>query len=325
VLQMIGTGAAGTTADEIRKVLHLPVGVQPRLPAFDQEALEVSNAAWAQRGLELKPAFAGALRSRFGTTMHEADFERDADGVRERINQTVADQTAGKITDLFPPGTIDPDSRLVLTNALYLKAAWAREFSRELTEDAPFTRVDGSTVTVPMMHNDPEVMLGYAEGPGYQVVTLPYRGGKLAFTVIVPASPDVLRSKGLAALLDEVRPADVVLAMPRFTAGSAVDLRETLEMAGMASAFSDGTADFSGITDEERLYLDSVQHQTFVQVDEEGTEAAAASGADAKATSAPIPHTVTVDRPFVFVITDTANGAPLFLGRVGDPTVGVPD
>ncbi len=325
VLQMIGAGAAGTTADEIRKVLHLPDGVQPRLPTFDQEALKVSNAAWAQRGLALKPAFVDALRSRFGTTMHEADFESDAEGVHERINQTVADQTAGKITDLFPPGTIDPDSRLVLTNALYLKAAWAREFSRELTEDAPFTRADGSTVTVPMMHNDPEVMLGYAEGPGYQVVTLPYRDGELAFTVIVPASADALRGKGLATLLDEVQPAHVVLAMPRFTAGSAMDLRETLERAGMPAAFSEGAADFSGITVEERLYLDSVQHKTFVRVDEEGTEAAAASGADAKAVSAPVPHTVTVDRPFVFVITDTANGAPLFLGRIGDPTVGVED
>ncbi len=325
VLQMIGAGAAGTTADQIRAVLHLPDGVTPQLPAFDQEALQVSNAAWAQRGLDLKPAFVDALRSRFRTTMHEADFENDADGVRRRINQTVADQTAGKITDLFPPGTIDADSRLVLTNALYLKAAWASEFPRERTEDAPFTRADGSTVTVPMMHNDPEVMLGYAEGPGYQAVTLPYRDGELAFTVIVPASPDALRGKGLAALLDEVQPAHVVLAMPRFTAGSAMDLRETLERAGMPAAFSESAADFSGITDEQRLYLDSVQHKTFVRVDEEGTEAAAASGADAKAVSAPIPHTVTVDRPFVFVITDTANGAPLLLGRIGDPTVGVED
>lgn len=326
VLQMIGAGAAGRTADQIRAVLHLPDGVQPRLPEFDRDALKVSNAAWAQRGLDLEPAFRDTLRSRFGTTMREADFEADAEGVRHRINQTVADQTEGKITDLFPAGSIDGDSRLVLTNALYLKAAWAREFPRDRTVDAPFTRADGSTVTVPMMHNEPDTdgtgMLGYAEGPGYQVVTLPYRGGKLAFTVIVPGDVDALRGKGLATLLSEVTPAHVVLAMPRFTAGSAMDLRETLAAAGMPDAFS-SAADFSGVTDDAALYLDSVQHKTYVRVDEEGTEAAAATGADAQVVSAPVPRTVTVDRPFIFVITDTANGAPLFLGRVDDPAAGV--
>lgn len=320
-LQMVGAGAAGRTATQIRDVLRLPDGVTPRLPAFDGDALSVSNTAWAQRGLTVKPAYAGALRDRFGTTMHEADFAADPDGERRRINRTVADQTAGRITGLFPPGSIDADSRLVLTNALYLKAAWAREFPRERTVEAPFTRADGSTVMVPMMHNDPgeDPSLGYAEGPGYKAVTLPYKGGKLAFTVIVPASAEALKGKGIAALLAEIRPAHVTLAMPRFTAGSAMDLRGTLSDAGMPDAFAT-TADFSGITDDTDLYLGSVQHKTFVQVDEEGTEAAAATGADAKAVSAPLSYTVTVDRPFLFVITDTANGAPLFLGRIGDPT-----
>lgn len=324
-VQMVGAGAAGRTATQIRNVLHLPDGVTPRLPAFDRDALKVSNTAWAQRGLALKPAYTDALRDRFGTTMRDADFGVDPDGERRRINRTVADQTAGRITDLFPPGSIDADSRLVLTNALYLKAAWAREFPRERTVDAPFTRADGSIVTVPMMHNelgdDEGAKLGYAEGPGYKAVTLPYKGGKLAFTVILPASAEALKGKGVAALLDEIRPAHVTLAMPRFTAGSAMDLRSTLTDAGMSDAFSP-TADFSGITDDTALYLGSVQHKTFVQVDEEGTEAAAATGVDAKAVSASVPYTVTVDRPFLFVITDTANGAPLFLGRIGDPTAG---
>lgn len=324
-LQLVGAGAAGRTATQIRDVLHLPDGVTPRLPAFDRDALKVSNTAWAQRGLALKPAYTAALRDRFGTTMRDADFSADPDGERRRINRTVADQTAGRITDLFPPDSIDADSRLVLTNALYLKAAWAREFPRERTVDAPFTRADGSTVTVPMMRNEPgddeSAKLGYAEGPGYKAVTLPYKGGKLAFTVIVPASAAALKGKGVAALLDEIRPAHVTLAMPRFTAGSAMDLRGTLADAGMPDAFAT-TADFSGITDDTDLYLGSVQHKTFVQVDEEGTEAAAATGVDAKAVSATVPYTVTVDRPFLFVITDTANGAPLFLGRIGDPTAG---
>jgi len=209
----------------------------------------------------------------------------------------------------------------VLTNALHLKADWAREFPRDRTADAPFTRADGSTVTVPMMHNDQDeqAKVGYAEGPGYQVVTLPYKGGELAFTVIVPATVDALRGKGIAALLGEVRPALVTLAMPRFTARSAMDLTETLAAAGMPVAFTDA-ADFSGVTDDDDLYIDSVQHKTFVRVDEQGTEAAAATGVDEQAVSAPLTYTVTVDRPFLFVITDTATGAPLFLGRISDPT-----
>ncbi|MFI7673390.1 serpin family protein [Actinophytocola sp. NPDC049390] len=125
---------------------------------------------------------------------------------------------------------------------------------------------------------------------------MPYRGGRLAFTVIVPAGPGVLRGKGARGA--------------------------TLRAAGMTDAFSTA-ADFGGITDDAPLHLDSVRHRTFVRVDEEGTEAAAASGGDAKIVSVPVPHTVTVDRPFLFVITDTANGAPLFLGRIGDPTAGV--
>ncbi|MBB4905123.1 serpin family protein [Actinophytocola algeriensis] len=320
-LQMIGAGAAGETAAQMAKVLHLPDGARAQLPAFDQTDLKVSNTAWAQQGLELKPGYRDTLRDRFGTSMRTADFRADPGEARREINRTVADQTAGKITDLFPDNAITEDSRLVLTNALYLKAGWAREFPAEGTTDQPFTRADGTTVTVPMMHNDPadEVDLGYAEGPGYQVVTLPYKGGGMAFTVIVPGTVDALRGKGIDAILGEVRPAPVALALPRFTTRSAMDLTETLTAAGMPLAFSDA-ADFGGITDDAQLRIDSVQHKTFVRIDEKGTEAAAATGVDAHAVSAPVVHTVTVDRPFLFVITDTATGAPLFLGRIADPT-----
>jgi serpin B len=322
-LQMIGAGAAGETATQIAKVLHLPEGAWTQPPALDQTNLKVSNTAWTQRGLELKPDYRDTLRDTFGARLNEADFEGDPHGARGRINQTVADQTAGKITDLFPRDAITRDTRLVLTNALYLKAEWAQAFPGDRTAQEPFTREDGSTVTVPMMHNDPykdpEATLGYAEGPGYQAVTLPYRGGELAFTVIVTASVEAVRSKGVAAILSEVRPSPVDFAMPRFTARTSADLTDTLEAAGMPTAFSDA-ADFSGITDDVQLRIDSVRHKTFVQVGEQGTEAAAATGIDAHAVSAPVIPTVTVDRPFLFVITDTTTGAPLFLGRIADPT-----
>ena len=234
------------------------------------------------------------MKSRYHSTVHQADFEAAPDAARREINQTVADQTAGKITDLFPPESFDEYTRLVLTNALYLKADWAQAFPTDKTANEPFTRADGSTVTVPMMHNDPDLEpLGYAEGPGYQVVTLPYKGGGLAFTVIMPAFMEALHGKGIA-------------------------VTPTLR-ASMPTAFTPA-ADFSAITDDVQLEIDSVRHKTFVQVDEKGTEAAAATGAEVKATAAVRPRTVTVDRPFLFVITDTATGAPLFLGRIGDPT-----
>ncbi len=323
VLEMVGVGAEGETAAQMRKVLHLPDGVQPRAPTFDRTDLKMSNTVWAQRGLTLVPGYRDTLRSRFGATLGEADFLTDPDSARRRINRTVADQTAGKITDLFPPESIDSDTRVVLSNAIYLKAAWAREFDPAKTGDAPFTRGDGSTVTVPMMHNDPHqepiVSFGYAANRGYQVVTVPYRGGKLAFTVIVPAAVDAVRAKGIAALLGEVRPALVALAMPRFTVGSAMNLTDTLRAAGMPAAFT-ADADFGGITHDADLWIDTVQHSTFVQVDEKGTVAAAAAAANGASGSFEPTYTVTVDRPFLFVITDVATGAPLFLGRVTDPT-----
>ncbi|WP_158633180.1 serpin family protein [Amycolatopsis sp. WAC 04182] len=317
-LQMAGEGAKGETAAQIRKVLRLP-GDGPLVPPVaGHEDLKVSNTAWIQRGLGIKPGYRDAVRDRFGAATSDEDFVADPGGARDRINRTVADQTEGRIPDLFPETAITGDTRLVLANALYLKVPWAREFPRDRTVDAPFTRSDGSTVSVPMMRTEPEVMLGYAEGPGYQAVTLPYRGGRLAFTVIVPGALEALRGKGIAALLGEIRPATVELAMPRFTVRSGLDLSAVLKEAGMPAAFGP-TADFSGITDEAQLRIASVQHKTFVQVDEEGTEAAAATGVEARAVSAELPRIVTVDRPFLFVITDTATGAPLFLGRIGDP------
>lgn len=321
-LQLVGAGAVGQTAAQIDEVLHLPVGSRPRLPAF---AVRMSNTAWAQDGLRLEPAYETDLRDRFGTRLRRADFVADPDGARHRINDTVADQTAGRITDLFPPNAISADTRLVLTNAVHLKADWARAFPADRTRQEPFTRGDGTTVSVPMMHNDvseePPVHLGYAEGPGHQAVTVPYEGGELAFTVIIPEDPEALRGQGIAAILASVRPAPVALAMPRFTVKSALDLSETLRDAGMPLAFT-ADADLSGITDDVDLRIDSVQHKTWVQVDEKGTEAAAATGADVHAVSAPVVRVVTVDRPFVFVITDTSTGAPLFLGRIADPTAG---
>lgn len=340
-LQMVAAGAKGTTADELATVLHVPdpaaagAALLRSLQSVAQDrtnTLRVSNTVWAQQGLPVTPAFTDTLRTGFASPLRQADFVGDPAGATGAINGTVAGQTDGMIKQLFPPGSLDSTTRLVLTNAVYLAASWARAFDPKLTASAPFTTADGSVVRVPMMRHaddqapDAKPTFGYAAGPGYQAVTLPYTGGKLAFTVLLPTSgtslaPLVteLRGGGLAAALAAVRPTALDISMPKFTLSSNLDLSGTLAKLGMPDAFTD-KADFSGITTAEPLTIQTVRHDAVVRVDEHGTTAAAATGLGMAATAMADRITVTVNRPFLFVITDTATGAPLFLGRVTNPT-----
>lgn len=335
-LQMVAAGARGRTAAELAHVLHgsstVPaaqalLGGLAATERDDTDTLRVANTVWTQRGMPVRQAFSTTLRTTFDAALRTADFQADADGARREVNRTVAGQTDGMIGQLFPPGSLDGTTRLVLTNAIYLSASWARAFDPKDTTPGPFTLADGTVVRVPMMRATPDEptdkTYGYAAGPGYQLVTLPYTGGRLAFTVLLPTgSPadllKIMRDKGLPALLDTVRPAGIALALPRFTISSDVDLSRTLSGLGMPDAFGPG-ADFSGITTAEPLRLQTVRHDAVVRVDEHGTVAAAATGVGAQSTAMVVPPTVTVDRPFLFVITDTASGAPLLLGRVSDP------
>ncbi|HEY1570217.1 MAG TPA: serpin family protein [Pseudonocardiaceae bacterium] len=335
-LQMVAAGARGRTAAELADVLHGSSTVAAAqallggLAATEQDdtnTLRVANTVWTQRGMPVRQGFANTLRTTFGAALRTADFQADADGARQEVNSTVAGQTDGMIRRLFPSGSLDSTTRLVLTNAIYLSASWARAFDPKDTTPGPFTLADGTVVRVPMMRATPDEptdkTYGYAAGPGYQLVTLPYTGGRLAFTVLLPAgSPadllKIVRDKGLPALLDTVRPAGIALALPKFTITSDFDLSQVLSGLGMPDAFGPG-ADFSGITVAEPLRIQTVQHDAVVRIDEHGTVAAAATGVGVRSTGMVVPPTVTVDRPFLFVITDTASGAPLFLGRVSDP------
>jgi serpin B len=340
-LQMVATGARGTTATQLADVLHLPsaaaaaTSAQALLTGLSgaerdhRNTLRVANTVWAQRGLPIAPAFSNTLRTRFASAMRTADFAGNPDGARQQVNSTVSSQTNGLIPQLFPARSLDGSTRLVLTNAIYLAASWATAFDKDKTAPGPFTRPDGSVVNVPMMHSDDPTAdqpaaYGYAAGPGYQVVTLPYLGGKLAFTILLPATTsltpllDMLRDNGLPAVIGEVRPTRIALAMPRFTIHTDLDLSATLAGLGMPVAFG-ADADFSGITTAEHLQIQTVQHDAVVRVDEHGTVAAAATGVGIQATAGVALLPVNVNHPFLFVITDTATGAPLFLGRVTDP------
>ena len=336
-LQMVATGADGDTATQLAHVLHLP-NVAAAGPAGQAATagvaadarpgsvtLHTANTLWTQQGKPLLPGFTNGLTSHFGTAQHTADFAGNADGARQAINQLVATQTEGKIPALFPPGSIDQSTRLVLTNALYLAAAWQTQFQKAGTTPAAFTTASGATVTVPTMTN--ALTVNYASEPGYQVVTLPYVGGKLGFSVLLPdpgssttALLCTLRGRGFAAALAAAHPAEIALSLPKFTVKSAMDLVGVLTALGMPAAFG-AQANFDRISTE-ATYIQDVEHDAYVQIDENGTVAAAATGV-AMATSGlavlPSIH-VQVNRPFLFAITDLNTGLPLFLGRVADPS-----
>lgn len=339
-LQMALAGARGETAAQIAKVLHLPSADAASLRVAASELardlaalnsprtkveLRIVNALWPQSGYPLEPAFTATLREGFATTVRPLDFGGNAGEARHVINKAVADATNGKIDELLAQ-ELDPTTRLVLTNAIYLKAGWSTPFDPAMTRPQAFRTASGKSVQVPFMHQS--APLGYAERDGYRLVRLPYGLGDLAMTLIVPDGAlapveSQLASRGLAALIGTMQPAEVNLALPKFTVRTHADLNGVLSRLGMPVAFTD-RADFSGMTRAEQLMIAQVAHQAFLAADERGTEAAAATAVvmvPAAGSSAP-PVTVTVDHPFLFAISDTRTGTPLFLGQVSDPSAG---
>jgi serpin B len=241
---------------------------------------------------------------------------------RQSINTWVADQTEDKIAELIGPGVLTPLTRLVLTNAVYFKASWLTEFDAAATGPAPFTLTDGSTSEVQMMHNQTE--LGYAELGGWQAVELPYAGEELSLVALLPAAdtPELdlsLDAAQLGSILDALAVQEVALTMPRFSFGCPVDLKQHLQGLGMVDAFG-AAADFSGINGEQDLYVQAALHEAFIEVNEEGTEAAAATAVVVGTRSAALPALeLTLDRPFLILIRDLETDAILFLGRVAQP------
>jgi serpin B len=258
-----------------------------------------------------------------------ADFATAPEAARTEINRVIAEQTEGKITGLLPRSAVSRLTRLVLANAVYLKAKWSAPFPAGATSDAPFypDGRDRPGLTVRMMRAT--APRAYLRGDGYQAVLLPYRDASLAMAVMLPDGPlAALRPKvsavGLGGLLAGAARHQVALSLPRFRLEASFDLIPDLRRLGVTEAFK-GDADFSGITDAEPLRIGAVAHKAYVDVDEQGTEAAAATGVSVTAMAAfraPPPVTMVVDRPFLFAIIDTATSLPLFLGQVSHPRAG---
>lgn len=285
-------------------------------------ALRLANASFAQAGWPIEQAYLDALASRFGSGVQLVDFIAAAEAARLHINEWVAQETEERIPELIAPGVLDDLSRLALVNAIYLKAQWHTPFEPGATSDRPFARADGTMVDVPTMATD--VLMDHGEGTGWRAVELAYVGEALAMTIIVPDDLDEfekhLDGDVLATIIGSLEEQRIALTLPRFGIETKADLADTLKALGMPTAFDEDLADFSGITTEsDGLAIQAVIHQANIDVDEFGTEAAAATAVVIGYESRPL--SFNVDRPFIFALRDRESGAILFLGRVTDPSI----
>jgi serpin B len=348
-LAMAWAGARGQTADEMARTLGLsgsPDEVHSRFasmlrdltavtppPQYDWQApaptLKIADRLWGQAGRQFLTPFLDTLSTRYGASLVPIDFAHAPGEARDQINRAVSDATDQKITDLLAPGMVTSATALVMTNAVYMKAAWAEPFMKPMTKKANFRTQGGRIIQADLM--DATEALPYAEVDGAQVITLPYASSSLAMTLVLPKDNDGLPALEQAMGPDSIArwtsargPQRVHVVMPRFRIASSLSLGSLLARMGMPSAFDVHSADFSGMDGTRELFISVVVQKTFVAVDEAGTEAAAATAVSMAAGAAPMmdkPVEFRADHPFFFCVRDSKSGAVLFTGRVVDPTL----
>ena len=361
-LAMTFAGADGETRSEMARVLHFPSDASgiPASFASLQHSLEemsaktaelvkqskrfggpsepitlsIANRLFAQKGYDFREPFLALVKQNFGAAFELLDFVHDSSRATQHINKWVADQTHDRIRDLIPANALDETTRLVLANALYLKAPWVEPFSEKATQPEPFHVHGGAPVDVPMMQKR-DKHFGYAKREGYTAVSLPYTGNDLQFLVLVPddlTGLHTLESKLTSEILAKcakLQTHEVDLHLPKFKIEPpTIALAEKFEALGMKTSFNKpvGSANFDRMAPRkpnDYLYISQVFHKTFIAVDEKGTEAAAATAVAMMAGTAfvqrPPPVEVKIDRPFVYAIQHVPTGVCLFLGRVTDP------
>jgi len=322
-----GATAAGDTGDEIlwpAEDLHQGYkGLLSQLtPGKDAGyKLHVANALWGQKSYLWLKEFLAATQDNYGAGLREVDFAGATEDARKTINDWVEKQTADKIKELLKQGIVTPGTCLVLTNAIYFKGDWASQFDKKATRDAPFMLSADKTVNVPMMHQ--EGKFGYAMDKDVQVLSMPYKGKDLSMVVLLPNKVDGLAEleKGLsaarvAALIGKLGERSLPVSLPKFKMTSQFGLVPVLQKMGMRDAFTPA-ADFSGMAGGKGLFITAVIHKAFVDVNEEGTEAAAATAVVVGTVS--VPPSFRADHPFLFLIRHNQTGTILFLGRVANP------
>jgi serpin B len=347
-LTMTYGGARTATAQEMAATLHLGLlddrihaarneldlrittETTPQLPDSDSQPFTIStaNSVWGQPGYPFLEAFLDLLARDYDAGMYLADFAGDTEGARIAINDWVEEETQGRIKDLIPPGILTPLTVMVLVNVIWFKANWAAPFDPDRTTAGDFTLLDGTTVEATLMHN--LITTQYSKGDGFASAVIPYSGDADMIVVLPDAgrfeevaaafgSDDLdVRSNGGTRLLD--------LTMPRFEFEAEFRLKGALRELGMVAAFNPPpgpqSADLTGITERRELFVEDVVHKSFIKVDEQGTEAAAATAVIINQLSRPSPATLTLDRPFLFAIQHRSTGEILFIGQVTNPTVG---
>jgi len=336
-LAMTYLGARGETANQMASVLRLPADQEEATRAFAvlnkalngqgenrHYQLDVANALWGTKGVGFLDSFLKAAQDAYDAGLKEMDFVRDAEGSRQTINDWVEQKTHEKIKNLMPPGSIDDHTRLVLTNAIYFKGAWLLPFEEKLTKQSDFTTVRGQKVTAPLMENTSYFL--YLEEGDLQVVELPYAGNELSMLILLPRQVDglaalekSLKEEKLSAIESKLLRARVHVSLPRFKMTQSFQLTRSLQVLGMELPFT-ARADFSGMDGKKDLFISAAVHKAYVDVNEQGTEAAAASGVGMTvASSPPPPKEFRADHPFLFVIRHKGSDSLLFMGRVQNP------
>jgi serpin B len=336
---MAYAGARGETAAEMARVLHYTLPPERLHPAMGARLaamnaphagyeLHVADALWAEREAKILASYLKLTQEDYAAGLRRAEFRNAPEPARIEINRWVEQQTNDRIQNLLPPGTITTNTRLVLTNAIYFKGRWSAPFDKAQTKEGAFHLSATQSVQAPLMHRAGNY--GYYEGERFQALELPYAGDEITMVVLLPKD-----STGLAALegeltanaidqwIGQITPTKkVMVTLPRFTMTDRFELHHALAAMGMGRVFA-GEADFSGIDGKRDFSISDAVHKAFVEVNEEGTEAAAATGLVFRATAMhfePPPVIFRADHPFLFLIRETKSGGILFLGRLNDPT-----
>jgi len=344
-LAMTYEGARGQTAKEIQSVFYFPKDDDLRRTEYaaifnklnernKKYKLSTANALWAQKNYPFLKEYLDGVKKYYGGKATNLDFEKDPEGSRITINNWVEDQTNDKIKDLIPSGSINASIGLVLTNAIYFKGEWVKQFNETETRDENFRISKNNSVKVPMMQRtDEEAKFNYAENDKLQILEMPYSGEELSMLILLPKNDDLttlenlLSAKKLSAWKKDLENQRVKIFIPKFKFETKYFMADDLKSMGMPTAFNWPGADFSGMDGTKELFISKVIHQAFIEINEEGTEAAAATAVfmeDGAAPGVKLPSKIPIfraDHPFIFLIQEKSSENILFMGRVVNPTL----
>lgn len=339
-LSMAFAGAKTETAAQMRTALHLEgslediaAGAGGTIQALEElpapTTIRVANRLFGEQSSKFEAPFLALTREGFGAALVPVNFIGDPDAARLAINDWASYETEQRVTGLLPEGSVTPDTRLVLANAIYFLGTWATPFPERRTDDRPFTKSGGATADVKTMHLSERVR--HVSKDGLSAIALAYEGAPLSMLLLLPDAPDglpaleaSLDAAKVEAVVGALSPKEVVMSIPRFELApeTSLSLTKILSALGMPLAFDGASADFSGMSTTARLKISDVFHKAFIKVSEKGTEAAAATGVVMAASASPAatpPLRFVADHPFLFLVRDDVTGAILFAGRVADP------